>query len=304
MENEDIKLKKIEIKGKNGNKLTRKFSLFCLNPALRFVELKKYGICSFILTSGTLSPIDFLEKELKVNFEFKLENDHVINETQVNFCVLKNSLQRDHIPFDFRLANRNDNIEMIMKLGESICDILKVSQKGSGVLCFFTSYAFMQSCLDLWHKRNIFDIIKKFKDIFRDERVNKDTLIKTFNQSCSFIDNDDNNLKGGILFSVLQGTFSEGIDFKDEKARMVIIIGIPYPNLEDIKVNLKRDYLEYNYKFNKNDPNKIKGIEWYENCAIKSINQAMGRVIRHHNDYGNIILIDVRYDNKRYIKIQ
>ena len=34
---------------------------------------------------------------------------------------------------------------------------------------------------------------------------------------------------------VFRGKFFEGIDFKDELARLVIILGIPYKNLTDIK---------------------------------------------------------------------
>jgi Rad3-related DNA helicase len=34
---------------------------------------------SVILTSGTLTPMDSFEKELQVNFKYKLENKHVID---------------------------------------------------------------------------------------------------------------------------------------------------------------------------------------------------------------------------------
>ncbi len=35
--------------------------------------------------------------------------------------------------------------------------------------------------------------------------------------------------KGAVLLAVCRGRISEGLDFSDNAARMVIIVGIPYP---------------------------------------------------------------------------
>ncbi len=35
--------------------------------------------------------------------------------------------------------------------------------------------------------------------------------------------------KGAVLLAVSRGRISEGLDFSDNAARMVIIVGIPYP---------------------------------------------------------------------------
>jgi Fanconi anemia group J protein len=43
-----------------------------------------------------------------------------------------------------------------------------------------------------------------------------------------------------ILLDVTQA--SEGIDFADGNARCVMIVGIPFPNVKDSKVGLKKDY--------------------------------------------------------------
>jgi len=42
--------------------------------------------------------------------------------------------------------------------------------------------------------------------------------------------------KGAILCCVCKGKISEGIDFADEMARAVVLVGIPFPALGDLKL--------------------------------------------------------------------
>ena len=55
---------------------------------------------------------------------------------------------------------------------------------------------------------------------------------------------DASTQRGAILFCVCRGKISEGIDFADEKARAVVLVGIPYPQLTDPKIVSKRNYLD------------------------------------------------------------
>lgn len=43
----------------------------------------------------------------------------------------------------------------------------------------------------------------------------------------------------------------------------------------------------------------LTGNDWYSLEAIRAVNQAVGRVIRHKDDYGAIILMDSRFTNSR-----
>ena len=83
---------------------------------------------------------------------------------------------------------------------------------------------------------------------------------------------------------VCKARMSEGIDFSDDQARLVIVVGIPLANISDPMVELKRKSQEY-----KGNPN------WLEKVALRAVNQAIGRVIRHKDDFGSIVLIDQRY---------
>lgn len=49
--------------------------------------------------------------------------------------------------------------------------------------------------------------------------------------------------RGGVFFAVSRGKLSEGLDFSDNDARCVIIVGIPFRNLADPGVKIKIDHL-------------------------------------------------------------
>ena len=76
----------------------------------------------------------------------------------------------------------------------------------------------------------------------------------------------NSTLTGAILMGVCRGRISEGLDFSDNAARCVIMIGIPYPLLNDPKVMLKRDYLDKKKgKMTKNGNGMmtLSGADWY-----------------------------------------
>lgn len=103
---------------------------------------------------------------------------------------------------------------------------------------------------------------------------------------------------GSIFLAVMNGRVAEGIDFRDKEARGVLIFGIPFANITSEKVMLKYGYLDAQSKTTSNPSLKnYTGSKWYNSTAIRSINQAMGRVIRHKNDYGIILLFDDRLPN-------
>jgi regulator of telomere elongation helicase 1 len=84
---------------------------------------------------------------------------------------------------------------------------------------------------------------------------------------------------------------SEGIDFADCHARAVIIVGIPYPPLMDPRVILKKRFLTDQAIDGKST---LTADEWYRIEAIRAVNQALGRIIRHKDDFGMVVLADSR----------
>ena len=79
---------------------------------------------------------------------------------------------------------------------------------------------------------------------------------------------------------------------------MVICVGVPFQNLSDIKVQLKRDFLD---EVNKYEKNGFDGNEWYREDAMNAVNQSLGRLIRNVNDYGIMICFGIEFTyNMRY----
>jgi hypothetical protein len=98
--------------------------------------------------------------------------------------------------------------------------------------------------------------------------------------------------KKALFLGVCRGKFAEGIDFTDDAARAVILVGIPYPQYYDPKVILKREYMTAKKNRKLSD---IGGQQWYTLQASRATNQAVGRVIRHAEDCGIVLLFDERF---------
>ena len=274
----------------------RVLHIYCFNPGFGFKKIINEQLHSMIITSGTLSPIDGMESELKCSFDVKLEGTHVIDKRQVHFGILTSSLFNKKEEFLFNAVNRN-NIQMINNLGKTIVELCKVTP--GGILCFFGSYGVMEDFIKKWEKAKIISEISKYKEFCQDkhdQKLNK-AVLDLYQKA-----NSTRERKGAILFSVCRGSCSEGMNFKNDAARLVIVVGIPFAYLGDPKTQLRKEYQD---QFNKlyyafiKDKNikKLSGSEWYNQNALKCVNQALGRVIRHSNDYGCMILIDSRYQH-------
>lgn len=50
------------------------------------------------------------------------------------------------------------------------------------------------------------------------------------------------NGKGLLMFVVYCGKVFEGIDFKDDSARVVFCVGISFSSVYDIKVKVKKEF--------------------------------------------------------------
>ena len=159
-----------------------------------------------------------------------------------------------------------------------------------GMLVFFPSYASLEDYMNLWTKTTILSKLETFKPLFKEERNSSSqdfsNTIQSYRKAVV------QSSRGAVFFGVCRGKISEGIDFADRDGRAVILTGIPYPSLVSSRVKMKRGYMDSQAKQHKN---RLNGNDWYSQQAIRAVNQAVGRVIRHKKDYGAILLCDERF---------
>lgn len=302
----------------------RTLSYWCFKPAVAMKGLDKLKARCFLLTSGTLSPLDSFASELGLSFPIRLENPHVVTSPQVWAGVLRSAPDVKRPGPDGgqmmikggRLTSayyaRGD--ESSVDLGRAIIHI--TSCVPDGMLVFYPSYSSLYACVEVWKrlgpgydraKPSIWEHLLRIKRIVVEERDSSKMAAAILAHRA----NVDGRI-GSILLAVCRGKVSEGIDFSDEYGRAVVITGLPYPSAFDPRVILKREFADEQARRSRHRPNSdaidarqtkkqeeeekvMNGAQWYTVQALRAVNQAIGRAIRHRYDYGAIVLCDERF---------
>ncbi|XP_012273616.1 regulator of telomere elongation helicase 1 homolog isoform X2 [Orussus abietinus] len=264
---------------------------WCFSPGFGMQQLAEQGIRSVILTSGTLSPLKPFISEMGIPIDVQLENPHIITGRQV--CVGVLSQGPDGHPLNSSFNTRNDP-KYIASLGRTVYNFSFLVPHG--MLVFFPSYPIMKKCKDEWQNSGLWTKIASRKPIYV-EPQSKESFLNIMNEYYEKI--QDPSGKGAIFMAVCRGKVSEGLDFANANGRAVLITGLPFPPLKDPRVVLKQKYLE---EIRTKDRECLTGQQWYQLEASRAVNQAIGRVIRHQDDYGAIILCDCRFENPNFQK--
>lgn len=289
----------------------RTVSYWCFKPALTMQSIQRLNMRCMLLTSGTLSPMDSFAVELGLQFPIRLENPHVVTKPQVWAGVVKagpdhEGVKGGRLTSAFHARGEATHLE----LGRTMIKI--ASLVPDGLLVFFPSYGSLYSSIDAWKrlgpgaggaKPSIWEHLLRYKRIVAEERESS-----KFSAAILAHRTNVDTRAGSMLLAVCRGKISEGIDFSDEYGRAVVITGLPYPAAMDPKIVLKREIADEEARASRqkgaaNGSNRanvpvISGSEWYTTQALRAVNQAVGRAIRHKYDYGAIILCDERYQSK------
>eukprot|EP00897_Mesotaenium_endlicherianum_P001292 jgi/Mesen1/1190/ME001272S00367 len=123
----------------------RTLSWWCFDPGLTMTEIKRLGVRSILLTSGTLSPLDSFAHELRLPFEVRLENPHVIAERQIWVGVVPVGPSGKALNSSFRTRS---SPEYKLELGNAIVNFARIVP--DGLLVFFPSYHLLEACIEAW----------------------------------------------------------------------------------------------------------------------------------------------------------
>lgn len=264
------------------NNNAKVINFWCFNPGFGMANLINREVHSIILTSGTLAPLKPLISELALDVDYQLENPHIIKPSQVLARII--SQGPDGTPLNASFNNR-DNPKYIHSIGLTIKIVASFTP--NGLLVFFPSYTLMNKMQEIWERSGMWKMINDVKPIFCEPK-RKDEFDTCMDDYYTAV----NISRGAIFMAVLRGKVSEGLDFKDQNGRAVIVIGLPFPPYLDPRVVLKKEYLQVN----RTQKNQLQsGQDWYNMEATRAVNQAIGRVIRHKDDYGAILLCDQRF---------
>lgn len=201
--------------------------------------------------------------------------------------------------FDFTYGKRSSSA-MIEALGTCLLEICNTIP--DGLVVFFPSYAYLDQVVSRWQSKStdatngVWDRLLSKKPIFRESKTTTgaDDVLAQYSIAIA-------TGKGGLLLSVIGGKMSEGINFSDALGRGVVVVGLPFPNIQSAQWKAKLEHIERATaeRTKSRDEGKAAARELYENACMRAVNQSIGRAIRHKGDYASILLLDKRYKTPR-----
>jgi chromosome transmission fidelity protein 1 len=233
---------------------------------------------------------------------------------------------------------------MIRQLGLTLLNICSVVP--DGVVVFFPSHGYLDEVVAAWQtheptattaaQSTLWDRLETKKAVFRETKagVSEDVLQQYSDAILSpaappppLAGSQPAAPKqrrpgGALLLSVVGGKLSEGINFSDRLGRCVVVVGLPYPNINSPDWKARLEYIEATTLARLMEPGEREGEggnggapargeaearaqakqaarDFYENACMRAVNQSIGRAIRHRADYAAVVLVDRRFATER-----
>ncbi len=251
-------------------------SWVCLDPSRAFTEIRYRAPHAIVLMSGTLSPMQSLAQFLQIPQAVTRSYSSIVTPANIRIFTLGTGTRG--IPLSTKYTHRKDP-HIAYGYGKTAELIIKRIPNGS--LVFFPSYSLMARFLSIWRRSGIIDSLAQVATLFFESSHAGKKLIDDYKETAQ--------QQRAVLFAVCRGTLAEGVDFPDASGRAALIIGVPYPDLSDPRIKVQQEY--YETKF----PKVKMGWRWYMDEAVRAVNQTLGRVWRHKEDFALGFLLDGRY---------
>ena len=137
--------------------------------------------------------------------------------------------------------DERENTGVVRNYGSLLVDLSSIVP--DGMVCFFTSYKYMEHVILKWNEMGILQKVLENKLIFIETKDNLETVLalENYKQACD-------NGRGAVFFSIARGKVSEGVDFAGHYGRCVVVFGIPFQNTLSRNLRARMQFLEENYQ--------------------------------------------------------
>lgn len=338
-------------KGQQQQQPDIKLSYLLLSPTHAFSSIAS-AARAVILAGGTMSPFaDYtahLFPDLPTSRITTLSCGHVVPASSLCVWTLATPGRPGAPEFEFSFQRRGDRV-VIHELGVALLNICAVVP--DGVVVFFPSYGYLDEVVAAWSaaprpptnaaaapakkQESIWTRLQGKKAVFRETKgASSDEVLAQYSEAIlGGPDGGGGGGRGALLLSVVGGKMSEGINFSDRLGRCVVIVGLPYPNINSPDWKARIEYIETTTTRRLLTPGTTKTMteeeggggggeeerdkpatmtrpeavahakqaarDFYENACMRAVNQSIGRAIRHRGDYAAIVLVDRRFGTPR-----
>jgi DNA excision repair protein ERCC-2 len=185
----------------------------------------------------------------------------------------------DQVPVTSSFSLRDDPA-VVRNYGDLLEELVQVVP--DGMVCFFTSYRYMEQVVEKWYETGVIARVLKHKLVFIET---KDVVATTYalglyRQACD-------SGHGAVFLSVARGKVAEGIDFDRHYGRCAVLFGVPFQYTLSRELRARLQFLREQYQIREN--------EFLNFDAMRQASQCLGRVIRSKRDYGVMVFADQRY---------
>ncbi len=252
----------------DGNEIKAK--CMCVDPSMQIGDRLRFA-SSTIFFSATLSPMEYYTKTLS-------------GERNPRMLVLPSPFDKEKL-FCAAYTNTSTRFEDREKTLGRIMSVISavLSAKKGNYMLYFSSYGYMKTVFDRFSQKypSVHTIIQKSNMTLKEKEAFMD-----------FFKDDDKMLRVG--FSVLGGSFAEGIDLPGNRLIGSVIVGVGLPGMSS-EQNIIREYYDYE---------GLDGFDFaYTFPGMNNILQAAGRVIRSEEDKGVVVFADDRYGSEKYRRL-
>lgn len=239
-------------------------TLFCADPSGRLRETLK-TLRSAIFFSATLSPMEYFRGLLGGNPEDDtLAFASPFRAEQMRIAVLA---------LDVTFKGR---AESLAQVADVVAGHIAASPGNHLVFCPSLQY--------------LADLAARLAEKIGGGRLLAQTSLMDEAQRGAFLARFESDTEA-VGLAVLGGIFSEGIDLPGDRLVGVTVIGVGLPRL-----SLERDILQAHFQAARGE-----GFDYaYRFPGMQRVLQAVGRLIRTENDRGSALLIDRRFNERRY----